>query len=157
MEPASGITRRMVERLSRAGNLVVLTGAGVSQESGVPTFRGEHGLWRKYRAEQLATRKAFEADPQLVWDWYDYRRQLVAEAEPNRAHEAIAVLEGKFPSFRLITQTRTACTLGPAVRFPLSSTGASGERDARASVRWPTSWKARCPRYRLAAPAAGRS
>lgn len=104
MEPASGITRSMVERLSRAQNLVVLTGSGVSQESGVPTFRGDEGLWKQHRAEELATSRAFESDPELVWSWYEYRRQLVADARPNPAHEAIAELEKSFPQFSLITQ-----------------------------------------------------
>lgn len=104
MEPASGVTGRLVERLGRASSLVVLTGAGVSQESGVPTFRGEEGLWRQYRAEDLATWRAFETDPALVWSWYDYRRRLVAETRPNPAHEAIAALENGFRDFSLITQ-----------------------------------------------------
>jgi NAD-dependent deacetylase len=104
MEPASGVTRGMVERLSRAGNLAVLSGAGVSQESGVPTFRGEEGLWRQYRAEELATWQAFETDPELVWSWYDYRRQLVSETRPNPAHRAIAALESRYARFSLITQ-----------------------------------------------------
>ncbi len=104
MEPASGITQRLVERLSRAGSLVVLTGAGVSRESGVPTFRGEDGLWQQLRAEDLATSAAFEADPKLVWKWYDYRRQIVADADPNPAHGAIVKLERAYGSFVLITQ-----------------------------------------------------
>jgi len=104
MEPASGLTRGLVERLGKASNLAVLTGAGVSQESGVPTFRGEDGLWRECRAEELATWQAFETDPHLVWSWYDYRRQLVADAEPNPAHRAIADLESAFPEFTLMTQ-----------------------------------------------------
>jgi len=82
----------------------VLTGAGVSQESGVPTFRGEEGLWRQYRAEELATWQAFETDPRLVWSWYDYRRQLVSDSEPNAAHLAIADIERGFDGFTLITQ-----------------------------------------------------
>jgi len=104
MEPASGVTKRLVERLSRATDLAVLTGAGVSQESGVPTFRGEEGLWKQHRAEELATWRAFESDPGLVWSWYDYRRQLVSDAEPNPAHRAIAELEHVYPHFSLITQ-----------------------------------------------------
>jgi NAD-dependent deacetylase len=82
----------------------VLTGAGVSAESGVPTFRGEGGLWREYRAEELATPGAFERDPRTVWEWYDYRRQIVASKKPNPAHSAIARLERHFPRFLLITQ-----------------------------------------------------
>ena len=104
MEPASGITKRLIGPLSMASEIVILTGAGVSQESGVPTFRGEEGLWRKYRAEELATWRAFETDPKLVWDWYDYRRQLVADAAPNPAHDAIVDLQNGIPGVTLITQ-----------------------------------------------------
>jgi len=71
----------------------VLTGAGVSAESGVPTFRGEDGLWKSYRPEELATPRAFARDPVLVWEWYDWRRQVCAGTEPNPAHEAIADLD----------------------------------------------------------------
>jgi NAD-dependent deacetylase len=104
MEPARGVTRGMIERLCKAGDVVVLTGAGVSQESGVPTFRGEEGLWRQHRAEELATWQAFETDPELVWRWYDYRRQRVADSKPNPAHVAIASLEKRYPRFTVITQ-----------------------------------------------------
>lgn len=104
MRPSGGITRELVERLGDSERLVVLTGAGVSRESGVPTFRGEEGLWRQYRAEELATWEAFDRDPALVWQWYDYRRQVVADAKPNPAHEAIARLEGAYDDFVLVTQ-----------------------------------------------------
>lgn len=93
------------DRVSRAARVVVLTGAGVSAESGVPTFRGAGGLWRQYRAEDLATPEAFARDPTLVWAWYDWRRQLVAACRPNPAHAAIAALERSVPEFLLITQT----------------------------------------------------
>jgi NAD-dependent deacetylase len=73
-----------------APRVLVLTGAGVSAESGVPTFRGPQGLWRDYRAEQLATPQAFARDPRLVWEWYAWRRTLVARCAPNAAHEALA-------------------------------------------------------------------
>jgi NAD-dependent deacetylase len=92
------------ERLGRARRVAVLTGAGVSAESGVPTFRGADGLWRQYRPEDLATPEAFRRDPALVWEWYDWRRQLVAKCRPNAAHRAIALLEGRSPEFLLITQ-----------------------------------------------------
>ena len=62
------------------GNIVVLTGAGVSAASGIPTFRGEDGLWRQFRAEDLATPEAFAMNPQLVWEWYDWRRTAIAAA-----------------------------------------------------------------------------
>ncbi|OGP82474.1 MAG: NAD-dependent deacylase [Deltaproteobacteria bacterium RBG_16_54_11] len=87
-----------------AKKIVVLTGAGISAESGVPTFRGEDGLWRRYRAEELATLAAFEANPQLVWEWYDWRRGIIGKAEPNPGHKAIAEMEQIFPYFSLITQ-----------------------------------------------------
>jgi len=79
-------------RALRPRNVVVFTGAGVSAESGIPTFRGEGGLWRNFRAEELATPEAFARDPALVWEWYAWRRGLVRNAEPNAAHRAIAAL-----------------------------------------------------------------
>ncbi|MCE4602605.1 MAG: NAD-dependent deacylase [Desulfurococcales archaeon] len=72
---------------------IVFTGAGVSAESGIPTFRGSGGLWRRYRPEDLATPEAFQRDPELVWKWYSWRIRMVLEAEPNLAHKAIARLE----------------------------------------------------------------
>ena len=76
--------------LRRATPVAVLTGAGVSAESGVPTFRGQGGLWRSYRAEDLATPQAFRRDPELVWQWYGWRRGLVGACRPNAAHVALA-------------------------------------------------------------------
>ena len=84
--------------------LTVLTGAGVSTESGVPTFRGESGLWRNYRPEALATPQAFRRDPELVWEWYSWRRELIAGCAPNAAHETLAAMEAALPAFTLITQ-----------------------------------------------------
>lgn len=92
------------ERLESSSAAVALTGAGVSAESGVPTFRGPGGLWRNFRAEELATPEAFDADPALVWEWYDWRRRLVASCSPNPAHRALAEIEKKLPGFTLITQ-----------------------------------------------------
>jgi len=86
------------------GPVVVLTGAGVSAESGVPTFRGEHGLWRSFRPEQLATPEAFHRDPALVWEWYEWRRGLIGACAPNAAHETLAEIEATLPDFTLITQ-----------------------------------------------------
>ncbi len=97
-------TKEFQQRLSRAERVVVLTGAGVSAESGVPTFRGPEGLWRQYRAEDLATPEAFRRDPKLVWEWYNWRRQLIAKCEPNPVHHSIALLERDSPEFLLITQ-----------------------------------------------------
>jgi NAD-dependent deacetylase len=79
---------RALVREARA--LVVLTGAGVSAESGVPTFRGEGGLWKSFRPEDLATPQAFQRDPRLVWEWYGWRRELVGRCRPNAGHAAIA-------------------------------------------------------------------
>ncbi|MBF0293117.1 MAG: NAD-dependent deacylase [Nitrospinae bacterium] len=93
-----------VRRLKAAKRMVVLTGAGVSAESGLPTFRGAEGMWKSFRPEDLATVEAFQRDPKLVWEWYDWRRGLVASAKPNAAHYAIARLEELFEEFLLITQ-----------------------------------------------------
>lgn len=90
--------------LARAGRLTVLTGAGVSAASGVPTFRGAGGLWRTFRAEDLATPGAFARDPALVWQWYDWRRSLIAACQPNRAHEILAAWSRTRPAFVLLTQ-----------------------------------------------------
>ena len=90
--------------LRGARRIAVLTGAGVSADSGVPTFRGPGGLWRNFRPEDLATPAAFARDPKLVWDWYDWRRQKIAQAEPNAAHLALAKLESMVPRLTLITQ-----------------------------------------------------
>jgi NAD-dependent deacetylase len=77
-------------------DIAVLTGAGISADSGIPTFRGAGGLWRNVRPEDLATPQAFERDPVLVWEWYEWRRALIRDAKPNAAHEAIARLEETF-------------------------------------------------------------
>eukprot|EP00850_Spirogloea_muscicola_P007073 SM000035S13053 [mRNA] locus=s35:126889:129061:+ [translate_table: standard] len=94
--------------LDRATKVTVLTGAGISAESGIPTFRGQGGLWRTWSALDLATPEAFAADPALVWEFYHYRRDIVCKASPNAAHLALAALQmrckahGK--SFTLLTQ-----------------------------------------------------
>ena len=81
----------LTRALAAATRVVALTGAGVSAESGVPTFRdAQTGLWSRYRPEDLATPEAFERDPALVWNWYLWRRSLVAEVHPNPAHQALA-------------------------------------------------------------------
>lgn len=95
---------RAVHILKRARYVVVMTGAGVSAESGIPTFRGEGGLWRNYRPEELATPYAFARNPKLVWEWYEWRREIIRRAEPNPAHYAIRDMEDLFENFFLITQ-----------------------------------------------------
>jgi NAD-dependent deacetylase len=81
-----------------------MTGAGVSAASGVPTFRGPDGLWKNFRPESLATPDAFRRDPKLVWEWYDWRRQVLSTKKPNRAHEVLAAWSRRYPNFTLITQ-----------------------------------------------------
>jgi NAD-dependent deacetylase len=95
-KPASRATIR--------GPVTVLTGAGISAESGVPTFRGESGLWRRFQPQELATPEAFDRDPVLVWEWYDWRRGLIGSCVPNAAHETLAEMEAVLPGFTLITQ-----------------------------------------------------
>lgn len=92
------------EVLAGATRVAVLTGAGVSAESGVPTFRGPGGLWRSHRPEELATPEAFRRDPKLVWEWYAWRQGVVAGCEPNAAHRALVEMEAEWPAFTLITQ-----------------------------------------------------
>ena len=91
-------------RLAEAAKVAVLTGAGVSAESGIPTFRGQDGLWKDYRAQDLATPGAFSRDPDLVWEWYHWRRGIVTGATPNDAHDALRIMEDRVPEFTLITQ-----------------------------------------------------
>lgn len=84
--------------------MTVLTGAGVSAASGVPTFRGPDGLWRSFRGEDLATPGAFRRDPRMVWEWYDWRRQRIAACKPNPAHDVLARWSQRSPSLTLVTQ-----------------------------------------------------
>jgi NAD-dependent deacetylase len=99
------IPPQLAETLREARRVTVLTGAGVSAESGLPTFReAQTGLWAKYRPEDLATPEAFGRDPRLVWEWYAWRRELVARAAPNAGHRALAALRSRVPELTLITQ-----------------------------------------------------
>ncbi len=98
------VIERVKERLYNSRTVAVLTGAGISAESGIPTFRGEGGLWRRYRAEDLATPQAFRRDPKLVWEWYSWRRELISKAGCNPAHLALAELEKRIDDFSIITQ-----------------------------------------------------
>jgi len=96
--------QRARQWLREASSVAALTGAGISAESGIPTFRGAGGLWREFRAEDLATPEAFARDPRLVWEWYDWRRGLIARAEPNAGHRALVELARRIEHFTLITQ-----------------------------------------------------
>ncbi len=95
----------LIQALRDAEHVVALTGSGISAESGVPTFReAQVGLWERYAPQQLATPEAFAKDPGLVWEWYEWRRSLVAKATPNPGHKALAELERRIPDFTLVTQ-----------------------------------------------------
>jgi NAD-dependent deacetylase len=92
------------QHLKKAERVAALTGAGISAESGVPTFRGADGLWRSYNVTDLATPSAFARDPALVWEFYHWRRNLIATLTFNPAHTALMDLEVRVPHFTLITQ-----------------------------------------------------
>ena len=99
------VPRQLIQQLKTAKRVVVLTGAGVSAESGVPVFRdAQTGMWSKFNPEELATPRAFQRNPRLVWEWHERLRQLVSAAKPNPAHEALVELEKLVPEFHLITQ-----------------------------------------------------
>lgn len=96
--------KELSKRLTRHARITVMTGAGVSAASGVPTFRGPDGLWKQFRPETLATPEAFARDPKLVWEWYDWRRQAIAACEPNAAHHVLTAWSRAFSAFQLLTQ-----------------------------------------------------
>jgi NAD-dependent deacetylase len=93
-----------VDLIKSVTGIVVFSGAGISAESGIPTFRGAGGMWQKYRAEELASYEAFKKNPELVWEFYDYRRQIMAKTKPNNAHLFLSKMERMFDSFNIITQ-----------------------------------------------------
>lgn len=97
-------SEKLTTELKNARVVSVLTGAGVSAESGVPTFRDKGGLWQKFKPEQLANFEAFISDPDFVWSWYQHRREIMREVEPNQGHFALAEMENLFGEFNLITQ-----------------------------------------------------
>ena len=97
-------SNKLIEKLKQSKKVAVLTGAGISAESGVPTFRGEEGLWKTHKPEELASFNAFIKNPQLVWEWYDYRKKLIDEVQPNPGHVALSRMERLYPEFTLITQ-----------------------------------------------------
>lgn len=98
------VSSRLKALLVPSTRVAVLTGAGVSQESGVPTFRDKDGLWQKFRPEELANMQAFLSNPGLVWEWYEHRRKVIREVRPNAGHEVLARMQDFFGSFHLITQ-----------------------------------------------------
>jgi len=97
-------TQNLITKLKAADSVVFFTGAGISAESGVPTFRGNDGLWKKFRPEELANFDAFVKNPVLVWEWYKYRKKLISNIKPNPGHYAIAEMEKHYKSFAVVTQ-----------------------------------------------------
>ncbi len=94
----------LARRIRLESKITVLTGAGVSAASGIPTFRGKDGLWKNQPPEQLATPQAFERDPRLVWEWYNWRRERISRCQPNAAHHVLATWSARHRVFTLITQ-----------------------------------------------------
>lgn len=117
------MAREVVARLQRARAVFVLTGSGVSAESGLPTFRGAGGLWRDHRVEELASPEGFERDPRLVWTWYNQRIAAHAKAAPNAAHYALARLEEHISNFTLATQNVDSLHLRAGSRDPVEMHG----------------------------------
>jgi NAD-dependent deacetylase len=99
------IPKDIITRITSAQRIAVLTGSGVSKESGIPTFReAQSGLWAQYNPEELATPQAFQRNPKLVWEWYEWRRGLVSQADPNPGHFALVEIARQVPELTLITQ-----------------------------------------------------
>jgi NAD-dependent deacetylase len=125
--------------------VLVLTGAGVSQPSGIPTFRGTDGLWRDHRPEELATASAFARDPRLVWEWYAWRRALVSECAPNAAHHALARFAAVHHDVTLVTQNVDG--LHESAAAALATTlGPSAARRARPLAIHGSLFRVRCTR-----------
>jgi NAD-dependent deacetylase len=122
----------LVAALRAASSVFVLTGSGISAESGLPTFRGVGGLWRTHRVEELASAEGFARDPVLVWTWYNERKAAHARAEPNAGHDALAQLEHCFSDFTLATQNVDSLHLRAGSRNVLELHG--NLREARCSV-----------------------
>jgi NAD-dependent deacetylase len=96
--------QQVISRLRASSCLTVLTGAGVSTASGIPTFRDAEGMWKNFRPEDVATPGAFARDPKFVWEWYEARRLGLRSCKPNRAHEVLSAWSHRYPGFSLITQ-----------------------------------------------------
>ncbi len=105
MDKEPAIPEALIDALRSSRHVCVLTGSGISAESGVPTFReAQTGLWEKFDPHELATPEAFLRDPELIWKWYRWRRDLVAKVEPNAGHRALVDLATYVNGFTLITQ-----------------------------------------------------
>ncbi len=117
----------LLARLKRATSVFVLTGSGISAESGLPTFRGVGGLWRTHRVEELASPEGFARDPQLVWTWYNERNAAHRRAQPNAGHYALAELERHVRDFTLATQNVDSLHLRAGTRHLLELHGSLRE------------------------------
>lgn len=98
------IPEELIQKLRSAKSILFFTGAGISAESGIDTFRGKGGLWNKMSAQELASFDGFMKNPNLVWEWYQYRRKIVRETEPNAGHKTIAEFEKHFNQVTVVTQ-----------------------------------------------------
>lgn len=94
----------LIEKLKQAKSIVFFTGAGISAESGIPTFRGKDGIWNKLKPEELANFNAFLRNPNMVWEWYNHRKKIVHESKPNAGHLAMAEMQNYFSNVTVITQ-----------------------------------------------------
>ncbi len=98
------IPESTISRLREAESVVFFTGAGISAESGIPTFRGKDGIWNKLKPEELANFNAFLRNPEMVWEWYDHRKKIIHGSQPNNAHKAIAEMQDLFKEVTVVTQ-----------------------------------------------------
>ncbi len=94
----------LINKLKNANSVVFFTGAGISAESGIPTFRGKDGIWNKLKPEELANFDAFLRNPEMVWEWYNHRKQIVHQSKPNAGHLAMAEMQDLIPTVTIITQ-----------------------------------------------------
>lgn len=98
------VPQELISKIRDAKSIVFFTGAGISAESGIPTFRGENGIWKKMKPEELASFDAFLDNPQLVWEWYNHRREILSNTQPNAGHTTITEFQRLFPKVTVITQ-----------------------------------------------------
>ncbi|MBT8378921.1 MAG: NAD-dependent deacylase [Ignavibacteria bacterium] len=98
------IDKSLIAELKKAKSIVFFTGAGISAESSIPTFRGKDGIWNKLKPEELANFDAFMKNPEMVWEWYNHRKKIIQESQPNRAHTTIAEIQNYFDEIIVVTQ-----------------------------------------------------
>ena len=98
------INKSLIDKLTESESIVFFTGAGISSESGIPTFRGKNGIWNKLKPEELANFNAFIRNPEMVWEWYNHRKKIIHEAQPNAAHRVIAEMQNHFKNVSVVTQ-----------------------------------------------------